>query len=92
MDVIFEDLVSQAGLLRSFSRRQLPLLPRWIGALAEIDAVPELLVHELAGMIEDADDAAAFGQEFLVSFQKAILRLLEIGLGQVGAQGECQLV
>src|SRR5207248_9732527 len=91
-DILLEDLVSQARFLGSFSRGQLPLFAGRIGTLAEIDTVPEFFVNKFAGMIEDANDAATFGQEFLVSFKKAILRFLEIGLTQVGAQGECQFI
>ncbi len=40
--------------------RELPLRPGRIGAVGEDDAVPELPVHELTGMIVDADDTPAF--------------------------------
>src|SRR5262249_52423470 len=43
----------------------------------EVDAVPELLVNELAGVVEDADDAAALGQQLLAGFVELLLRLLQ---------------
>src|SRR5437667_9546733 len=60
-DVVLKDLESPGRLLGRFGGGKLPLFARRVGALAEIDAVPKLLVNELARVIKDADDAAAFG-------------------------------
>src|SRR5262249_60040804 len=53
-DVVEEDAVRRLALLLRLRRRQLPLLARRVGPVAEVDAVPELLVDELAGVVVDA--------------------------------------
>ena len=64
-DVIFPEIEGDARFFRRFGGGQFPLLARRIRPVAEIDAVPELLVHEFARMIDDADQAAPFGLELL---------------------------
>src|SRR5260370_38523407 len=61
--------------------------------MEEIDAVPELLVDELAGMIENADDSASVGQQLVAGGQKLLLGLLQLlRLLQPGAKLVRQLV
>ena len=78
-DVVFPDVEGDAGLFRRLGPRQLPLLARRVRPVAEIDAVPKLLMHEFAGVIDDADQAATFfGLKLLASFGKFALGLLQV--------------
>src|SRR5579884_3169140 len=72
--VFLEDLIGAARLLSTLGRRLLPFFTRRVGATREIHAVPELLVDELARMIEDTDHTAALGQQLLPRLGEALLR------------------
>ena len=88
-----ETLVSRLRLLWRLLRRRLPLLARRVGAPLEVDGVPELLVDELARVVVDADDAAAFGQQRLAGLGELVLgRLLFFEAGQVGAQNVVEVI
>src|SRR5205807_2365202 len=77
-EVLLEALISHFALLGRLGRRCSPLFARRVGAVAEVDPVPELLMHELTRMIKDANYAAAFRQQLVPGIEESLLRLLEI--------------
>ena len=59
IDVSPKSLECGVGFLRRSLRGRFPLFPWRIRTAREIDSVPELLMHPLAGMIKNADQSAA---------------------------------
>ena len=85
IDILREARERRFGLFRGKLRRGLPLLARRVPPVREIHAVPKLLVHPFARMIENADQPAAV----IVSEARGDGR--DLGLGVLDDGGIVQL-
>src|SRR2546430_1556467 len=87
VDILSESLERPLGLLSRALRRRLPLLARRIGAPRKVHPIPELAMHPLARMIEDADQPAALAAQPVGDFGNLLLcRLHGSGVVQVHAR------
>ena len=74
IDVFSKATERRFGFLGWTLRRRFPLLARRVRATPKIHAVPELFVHPLARMIEDADESAALSAKPVGNGRHFLLR------------------